>query len=278
MRMHNVGPKKSDARQKLFAPTGVLIALIGAGVIPVDALASCTAIGTAVTCTATTNNYSNGANNLIVTVAPGATVSATPSLLPGAALSLTGSGVTLINDGTIDPALNGLIAAQTGVVIGNTFVPTSSVVNVTNAAGAVMNGSATVVGSAPALEVHNGIGGTTNITNAGAIGTTAGAAAGTAVVTTAGGAQTHFTNAAGGSIGGSVSLGAVGTAGAGNTFSNAGSVTGNVSLGGGLGSVNTFDALAGSSVSGSVNGGAGGVNTLNLQQLSLIHISEPTRR
>ena len=90
-----------------------------------------------------------------------------------------------------------------------------------------------MLGNGPASTVYNGIGGTTNITNAGTIGTTGilGFTAPTAQVVTAQGRAGQFTNASGGAINGSVVLAPSGLAGTGNTFTNAGTVTGNVSLG-----------------------------------------------
>ncbi|NIF10444.1 autotransporter domain-containing protein, partial [Burkholderia sp. Ax-1735] len=258
--------KRADARPKFLVPTGMLVALVGAGVIPAEALAACT--GTpAVTCTGATASYANGTNGLNVTVAQGATVSVLP-LFGGTAMSLTGSGVTLTNNGTIDPSLAGLSAVSNGTVVGNVLSP--STVNVTNTSTGVMMGSTSgLLGNGPALTVYNGIGGTTNITNAGTIGTTGilGFTAGPTaqVVTAQGGAQVNFTNASGGAINGSVVLAPSGLAGTGNTFTNAGTITGNVSLGAGLGTSNTFNALTGSSVGLGVDAGVGGNNTLNLQ-------------
>ena len=65
--------KRAEARPKLLVPTGMLVALVGAGIVPVDALAACTGT-TTVSCTGATTSYSNGTNNLNLTVAPLATV------------------------------------------------------------------------------------------------------------------------------------------------------------------------------------------------------------
>ncbi|WP_246327031.1 autotransporter outer membrane beta-barrel domain-containing protein [Burkholderia guangdongensis] len=266
MHMRSNGSKRGvDALPKLLVPTGIFLALAGAGIVPVDAFAACSAAGTTVTCaaSATPYSYANGANNLGVTVEPGATITV-PSVLGGAALSLTGSGVTLTNSGTIDPSLGAPFAMGDGAVVGN--VTTASTVSVTNTSTGVMRGTAGVPNSAPALFVENGTGGTTRITNAGTIGSTGIVAGpGSLVVGTLGGAQVDFTNATGGMIAGSVSLAPDGTAGGGNTFTNAGTVTGTVSLGAAPGTANTFNALTGSSA-GFVDGGFGGNNTLNLQQ------------
>ncbi|MCM3347557.1 hypothetical protein M3633_23990, partial [Cytobacillus kochii] len=89
--------KRAEARPKLLVPTGMLVALVGAGIVPADALAACVGT-TTVSCTGATTTYSNGANNLNLTVGSGATVSVVP-LIGGTALSLTGSGVTLTNNG-----------------------------------------------------------------------------------------------------------------------------------------------------------------------------------
>lgn len=203
--------KRAKARPAFLVPTGMLVALVGAGIVPVDALAACTGT-TTVSCTGASTSYSNGTNNLNLTVQPGATVSVVP-LLGGTALSLTGSGVTLINNGRIDPALSGLSIVSNGTVVGNSA--SASIVNVTNASSGVMMGSTSSLLNGPALTVYNGIGGTTNITNAGTIGTTGllgfGAGPAAQVVTTSGGAQANFTNASGGVINGSVALAPSGT-------------------------------------------------------------------
>ncbi|WP_412770849.1 beta strand repeat-containing protein, partial [Ralstonia solanacearum] len=259
----------TGALPKLLAPTGVFLALVGAGIIPAQALAACATVGgSSITCTGSDTSYANGANGLNVTVAPGASITVLP-LLGGTALSLTGSGVTLTNSGTIDPALSGLSIVSNGTVVGNTT--SASTVNVTNTSTGVMMGStSSLLVNGPALTVYNGTGGTTNITNAGTIGTTGilGFTAGPTaqVVTASGGAQVNFTNSYGGAINGSVSLAPSGTLGTGNTFTNAGTVTGSVSLGAAAGTTNTFNAMTGSSVGLGVDGGLGGNNTLNLLQ------------
>ncbi|WP_423220221.1 hypothetical protein, partial [Burkholderia multivorans] len=160
--------KRAEARPKFLVPTGMLVALVGAGIVPADALAACTGT-TSVSCTGANTSYSNGTNNLNLTVESGATISVVP-LFGGTALSLTGSGVTLTNNGRIDPALSGLSVVSNGTVVGNSA--SASTVNVTNTSTGVMMGSTSSLVNGPALTVNNGIGGTTNITNAGMIGTT----------------------------------------------------------------------------------------------------------
>ena len=71
-----------------------LLAVGAAGLaMPGAAWADCTASGSAVTCTGTSSSYSNSANGITVTVNSGASVQAP--------LSITGTGGSLINIGTI---------------------------------------------------------------------------------------------------------------------------------------------------------------------------------
>ena len=187
-------------------------------------------------------------------------------LFGGTAMSLTGSGVTLTNNGTID-LLAGLSVVSNGTVVGNILSP--STVNVTNASTGVMMADQRVAGQRAGIDrlqrhrrddehhecrhdrhdrhsrLHR------RPDRAGGH--------------RAGGAQVNFTNASGGAINGSVVLAPSGLAGTGNTFTNAGTVTGNVSLGAAVGTSNTFNALTGSSVGLGVDAGLGGNNTLNLQ-------------
>ena len=62
--------KSGEPFPKLLLPTGIFLALSGAGIVP--AYATCSTAGTTVTCSGVANplapSYSNSANNLNVTV------------------------------------------------------------------------------------------------------------------------------------------------------------------------------------------------------------------
>ncbi|GLQ49479.1 beta strand repeat-containing protein [Dyella flava] len=271
--------------------TGALFILAGAVITPAHAV--CTQSGSTVVCAGVANplapSFSDSGNNLNVTVDPGASVGVLLGV-GGTSLSLTGNGVTVTNNGTIDPAAlgTGLGILSSGLIVGNASASTTTVTN-----NDVLNGStgASVSGvTGMALGAQNGTGGVTNITNTGTISSDAlsGATytgADALVVMAYGGAQVNFNNS--GTIEGRVSFQASGTPGAGNTFVNSGTINGSVSLG--ANSTNTFTALTGSSVNtaggtagvlnvdvgaltlefaatGTVDGGADGNNTLVLQQ------------
>ncbi|MGV7246721.1 ESPR-type extended signal peptide-containing protein [Caballeronia sp. M23-90] len=256
------------------------------------AWAACTATGATVNCTGAANiSYANSANNLTVNMLPGASAGVLLGV-GGTAMSLTGSNVTLNNAGTIDPSLLGLIGVlSSGTVIGNGGA--ASTINVTNSGN--MNGTGGSINvSLPtlngmALAVQNTTGGVTNISNSGTIGAStlldaAVLPSDAPVVAVFGGGQTNVVNTSTGLITGRVGLQASGTPGTGNTFVNAGTINGSVSMG--AGSTNTFTAVTGSSVNASgglglslgvvginvgfaatgvVDGGLGGNNTLVLQ-------------
>ncbi|MDF3086731.1 hypothetical protein, partial [Burkholderia sola] len=65
--------KAGEPFPRLLLPTGMFLALAGAGIVP--AHAACTTAGTNVACSGAANplapSYANGANNLNVTVNPG---------------------------------------------------------------------------------------------------------------------------------------------------------------------------------------------------------------
>ncbi|AOJ06751.1 autotransporter outer membrane beta-barrel domain-containing protein [Burkholderia mayonis] len=289
--MSSVRSRKTGELPKLVPSMGVFFALVGAGII--QAHAACTAVGTTVTCSGAANplapSYANSGNNLNVTVNSGASLGVLLGV-GGTALSLTGSGVTLTNNGTIDPTVlgSGLGVLSSGTVVGNASPSTTTVTN-----NGTMNGTTGVSISGltgMALAVQNGTGGVSNITNTGTIGSTPLVGAtllgpDSPVVAAYGGGQVNYTNS--GTITGRIAFQSNGTAGQGNTFVNSGTIDGSVSMG--ANSTNTFTAMAGSTVSaaggtalslnigvgsitlgfaatGIVDGGAGGNNTLVLQQ------------
>ncbi|WP_066473305.1 autotransporter-associated beta strand repeat-containing protein [Bosea sp. WAO] len=230
-----------------------------------------------------------------MTINPGASIGVLLGV-GGTAMSFTGSNVSLTNSGTVDPMLLGQLSIlSSGLVVGNASVST---VSVTNNSGATLGGTSGLLGvnlsglTGMALTLQNGTGGTSTITNSGLIRSSALAGLTVAtgdmpVVAAYGGGQVSFTNNAGATINGRVAFQAPGTPGQGNSFTNAGTITGGVSLG--AGATNTFTALTGSSVSagsgsngnalgvvglpgvsigfaaaGIVDGGLGGANTLVL--------------
>ncbi|MBB6488514.1 autotransporter domain-containing protein [Rhizobium lusitanum] len=284
--------KTREPFPRFLLPTGVCVALTGAGIIP--AHATCSTAGLTVTCSGVANplapSYANSANNINATVNPGASVGVLLGV-GGTAMSLTGNNNTLTNNGTIDPSAlgSGLGVLSSGAVVGNASAsPNTTVIN-----NGTMYGSTGVAVSGVtgmALSVQNGTGGTSNIRNTGTIGsnplvgaTLSGADA--PVVAAYGGGTVNMTNS--GTIYGRVSFGSNGTPGQGNTFTNSGTINGGVSMG--ANGNNTFTAVTGSSVNtaggtggafnitvgpntlnvaatGIVDGGAGGNNMLKLQQ------------
>jgi len=198
------------------------------------AFAACTTAGTTVTCAtgSSTNNLSNSTANVTVNVQTGAVVSS-PPIVGGNSLTLTGNGITLNNQGTIDPTTNsaGLSLVMAGSVLGNASANT---IAVNNLAGGSMRGMfniATLFGfGGQALTVQNGAGGTTTIANAGTIGMSllgGGNTADAGAVVTYGGANANLTNT--GTITGRIGLGAASSGS--NTFLNAGTVNGSIYLG-----------------------------------------------
>ncbi|KAF1032728.1 MAG: hypothetical protein GAK37_00399 [Pseudomonas sp.] len=266
------------------------------GLVSPEALATCSAAGSTITCTGVPtlplflNNYSNATNDLTVNVGTGAQMNAT---LGGKVINLGGTNITLNNSGTIDPALLGLVS----ILSGGAFIGsgTVSAVNVVNASTGLIRGTGMLLGlnltdiSGLGLAVNNAATGTTVITNDGTITSTGLSVGGitladTPVVGVYGGSQVTMTNSASGTINGRV---AFEKSLAGNSFTNAGNITGGVSMG--AGGTNTFTAVTGSSVNvgdgvqvslglgglvginltfaptGTIDGGAGGTNTLILQ-------------
>lgn len=269
------------------------------GAVSPEALAACSVSGSTVTCTGLPglpglplfpNDFSSAANGLTVNVDSAAQMNAA---LGGRVLSLTGVNISLNNAGIIDPAILGAISLLSGgVFIGNGGV---SLVNVVNNAGAYIRGTGALLGlnltsiDGLAIGVNNAATGTTNITNHGTITSTGLSIGGvtladTPVVGIYGGSQVNMTNSSTGVINGRIAFESSAT---GNTFTNAGAITGGVSMG--AGSTNTFTAVTGSSVNvgdgvqisvglggllninltfaptGQVDGGAGGNNRLVLQ-------------
>lgn len=264
------------------------------------AQADCVRAGLLVQCASPANpvtpSYADATNNLQVTV----TGTGSLGVIPpggGTALSLTGSNVTVSNDGRIDPNPLGVNSAgSTGVFVGNS---SAGVTRVTNGVTGTIVGVTPGVGggsSLPsllgmALAVQNGSGGTSYLTNAGMISSrdvdgTVTAAADKAVIAAYGGARVEFVNDRTGTIVGRVAFEAAGIPGEGHSFTNAGTIVGGVSLG--QGGNNTFTAVSGSVVfrgsgsssadlpvagqpglafapAGTIDGGVGGGNTLVLQ-------------
>ncbi|WP_153100664.1 autotransporter-associated beta strand repeat-containing protein [Paraburkholderia hayleyella] len=261
------------------------------------AWAACVTAGASVTCSGSTNVFSSGTNGLIVSVLPSATVGISAGL-GGTPMSLTGANIQFSNQGTVSAALSGSATSPTtAVVLGTTSLLGLNVVS--NLAGATISGSNSTTynpttGSLSslgglALDLRNSANGTTTISNAGTLNLVAltGApgklASEAPVVAVQGGGKVIMTNEATGVITGRV---AFDKSSAGNTFFNAGTINGSVSLG--AGGANTFTAITGSVISaggstasvpltglasnpaltfaapGVVDGGAGGNNTLEL--------------
>ncbi|MES2026474.1 MAG: autotransporter domain-containing protein [Pseudomonadota bacterium] len=269
-----------------------------AGLVSPSVMAACTPVnpspGATVVCTGIPstplflNTYSSAVNGLTVNVIANTQLNASTG---DPALSLTGDGITLTNNGTIDPSSNGpLQSLSGGVVMGNA---NSSVLSITNAATGTITGTTGLVSGNPitltgmALNVSNGTNGTTSIVNNGLINSASlsgisAVPADAAVVAVQGGSTVDMRNGATGAITGRVAFEASST---GNSFVNAGVINGSVSLGASGG--NTFTAITGSVINpaggsasslavagnsgltfaatGTVDGGAGGTNTLVLQ-------------
>ena len=283
-----------------FSPLSLVVRLSVAGLlfcaVSPQAQATCSTVGSTVTCTGVPslplflNNFSSATSGLTVNVNSGAQMNAT---LGGHVMDLTGVNITLNNSGTIDPAILDLVS----VLSGGAFIGTgaTSVVNVLNNASGIIRGTGMLLGlnltsiDGLAIGVNNAAAGTTNITNNGTISSTGLSVGGitladTPVIGIYGGSQVSMTNSSTGIINGRV---AFETSAGGNTFTNAGAITGGVSMG--AGSTNTFTAITGSSVqvgdgvqvsvglggliginltfapTGTVDGGAGGTNNLILQ-------------
>lgn len=275
------------------------LALAGGGA---TANAACIRSGDIVECSLSADpsapSYADASDNLAVTVNGGASLGV-PLPGGGTALSLTGSNVTVVNNGTIDPtALGANSVESTGLFLGSAA---ASSLRVTNSATGTIAGVTAGVGggsSLPSLDgmalaVRNGGGGTTYLTNAGMISSRdvtglITAPADRAVIAAYGGARVEFVNESHGIIIGRVAFEAAANPGPGHSFANAGTIVGGVSLG--QGGNNTFTAVSGSVVlrgsgsssadllvtgqpglafapAGKVDGGGGGGNTLVLQNV-----------
>ena len=276
---HAVAPATADPRRPLARRVLALACLAACGIPVESAMASCTPTnptnGATVTCSGAANplapSYASSADNLTVNLQPGSSVGVLLGL-GGTAMSLTGNGTTLNNSGTIDPSLLGLLSLlSSGTVIGNPNLGTAipgSTVTVNNQG--TMRGTTGLLGlnladlTGMALAVRNGAGGTTTITNSGNIGSSAllGVsilASDAPVIAAYGGGQVNFVNT--GTINGRTAFEA--SAG-GNTFVNAGMISGSVSMG--TNSTNTFTAVNGSIVD---NGGSLGLNLLGVLGINL---------
>ncbi|MBH3428224.1 autotransporter-associated beta strand repeat-containing protein [Pseudomonas alkylphenolica] len=234
------------------------------------------------------NNFSSPFDGLTVNVNPGSLMNAP---IGGTAMNLTGNNITLNNRGAIDPSAVGLVTLlSNGAVIGNGL---SGAVLINNEMTGSLVGTVGLMGltlntlQGMALNVNNGASGSTTIVNNGTISSRAllglyvpGADA--PVVAVHGGSRVNMTN--NGTVIGRIAFEASPD---GNTFVNAGSIQGSVSLGAHSTGTNRFTAITGSSVSagggigsslgglpggdltfaatGQVDGGAGGNNELILQ-------------
>lgn len=259
--------------------------------------ALCMDAGTSVTCTgvadAASPSFASSMSDLSVAVTAGATLGVSLDG-GGAAVSLTGSDVTLTNSGWINSNLLGSHnAPASGLVIGNAAASALTVHNMST--GRIVG---TAAGSSPilgldgmAMAVRNGSGGVSLLRNAGTISNDPilGVSAhgpDLPVAAAYGGGRVAFDNERGGTIIGRVAFEAPATSEAGNSFTNAGTIQGSVSLG--QGGANTFTAMTGSAVTagngsdtaelavvgmsglrfapaGKIDGGAGVNSTLVLQ-------------
>ncbi|HUA81159.1 MAG TPA: transporter, partial [Dyella sp.] len=228
-----------------LTPMALLLGANGA------AFAQCTTSGTTITCAtgSNTNSFASSINNVTFDVQTGAVLSV-PPIVGGAALTLNGNGITLDNQGRIDPTINGgLSLAATGAMLGNA---SANNISVTNESGGVINGLVNIASlmgfGGQALVLDNA--GSSVLYNNGSIGmsifgvgtfTTADAPA----ILAYGGGQMNLNNA--GTITGRVGFLGSTIAGFGNNFVNSGTINGSVYLGNSV-SGNTFLAVSGSSV------------------------------
>jgi fibronectin-binding autotransporter adhesin len=265
-------PHRLDRVRRNSLAKGIFLALAPILVTPFltgTAYAACTTASPVITCAtgSNTNNVSSNINNVTVNVQTGAVVSV-PPLLGGTAMTLSGNGITLNNQGSIDPSINGgLSLAASGAVLGNS---SGNLINVNNQAGGSINGLFNIASlfgfGGQALVTQNGTGGVSTINNSGTIGMSIfgglGSTADAAAVISYGGGQTNFTNNTGATITGRIGFGAT-TAAGGNTFLNAGTINGSVYLGDTVNG-NTFTAVSGSSVNNAV--GTAGAGTVSWHQ------------
>jgi outer membrane autotransporter protein len=258
----------------------VALAILSVG-LPSLAWADCVpADATTVVCSNPTllgNPYTNNTNNLQVTVQPGGQVA--PALGIGEAMTLGGNNVNLTNNGTVDASLLGLAGVLSGAVrIGNGTATSASITNT-----GILRGTASLVSvnigdySGVAVDARVGTGGRFTLNNSGTIGSNSAVGvsvlAGTPAIVVSGGGQADITNTSTGTIVGRVGLFSQ-AGGPGNTFVNAGTISGSVSMGRGD---DTFTAMTGSHVD---NGGSTvlavsaldilGVNVLDYAQTGVI--------
>ncbi|MET0256702.1 MAG: hypothetical protein ABW193_12950, partial [Luteibacter sp.] len=240
---------------------GVHLAFAAAllGLVSQQAVADCSPVlpgnGATVTCSGGTvlgNPFNSSANSLTVNVtADGRVAPVLGALTP--AMQLTGNNVTLNNAGMIDPSFLGILSALSkGTVIGNA---TGSNHVITNTGGLYGTFGVASVNlgdlSGVALDIRNGVGGTTTITNNGFIGGkplvgVSVLAADAPAIVASGQGNTNMTNAAGATVQGRISFN-----GSGNTLVNNGQIIGSVYVGNGG---DTFVADTASSVSSTGTG------------------------
>ncbi|WP_313697188.1 autotransporter-associated beta strand repeat-containing protein [Achromobacter sp.] len=269
--------------------------------LPMPAALACTTTGTNILCNdvvtlVNPNTVTSSANDVSVLVTPTGQSSGPLITLPGsAAVKLTGRNTTLTNQGLIDPTLSLVALGTSGAIMGNTG--NAGAIRVNNS-GTLYGAGLSVLGlqvlttlDGAALSLRSNAAGSINIDNSGTIGLKPGLLSLSLlnlspVIAAYGGAPVTVNNAAGGVINGRVGLG---RSAAGNSFVNAGTINGSVSMG--QNSTNTFTAVTGSTISaggpdvgvdlavagldvsialgfaqgGTVDGGANGNNTLVLQ-------------
>ncbi|MGO3892656.1 MAG: autotransporter-associated beta strand repeat-containing protein, partial [Paenalcaligenes sp.] len=240
----------------------IALAAIGGGITAAPVYAACTQSGVQVSCNGTTAGYISSGSNLTITVSPSAIVS--PSMIEAAAIKLTGTGVSLDNNGHIGSETE----PSSGVVIANMA---GSSISVTNTGSGTITAASSSVGEHTALQIRNGAGGMTTVTNSGTIRSQSMAGGSTVaedqIALSLGGGATNVVMNSGG-ITGRVELQA--STSRGNTFTNTDTINGSVSLGTG-GAANRFVAVTGSTIKNGnggffVDGGsANNGNTLALQ-------------
>ncbi len=247
------------ARWRLNA-LAALLGLAFAGGWSSAAQAACATVATdTVECEGTASplmpSYTDGANDLSVTVKSGASVGV-PLAAGGVAMTLTGTNLQVTNNGLISPEAlgSGIAVMSSGLVMGDVGAASAAPTTYAFTNNGVLYGSRQAYArdvadlKGMALTVRNGVNGVSTLTNTGTIATAdlsagnrpAGDAAAVAVY---GGGQVNFFNS--GTIYGRVAFEASGSA-QGHAFTNLGTINGSVSLGAGGG--NTFTAESGSSV------------------------------
>lgn len=202
--------------------------------------------------------YSTFTSNATITVTSAGSLGVGLTM-SGTALGIQGQGVTLDNSGRIDPFTLGTTRsiASNGVAFTAAGGSMQTIINRANGiiGGASGDHAPTLTDlTGLALAVQNGSLGTTTIENqkdgkitAGIIASSTRAVLDAPVIAAYGGGQVNITND--GTIIGRVALqGPIMPGAPGNTFINAGSIQGSVSMG--AGGVNVFTARSGSSVTG----------------------------